>query len=49
MRGTGCEQPYVPIELVEPAVEGPYAQVRIARKQADLVRQELDQALGALR
>ncbi|MGH2990040.1 MAG: hypothetical protein ACRDMA_09275 [Solirubrobacterales bacterium] len=48
MRGTGCEQPYVPVELVERAVECAYRQVQLPEEQADLVREKLDQALAGM-
>lgn len=48
MKGTGCEQPYVPVELVERAVESAYAQVRLPAKRAQLVRVTLDKALDLL-
>ena len=49
MRGTGCTQPYVPVELVERAVERTYARVHLPRQHADLVRQKLDEALAGMR
>ena len=49
MRGTGCEQPYVPVELVERAVEDAYAHVRLSAVQAELARAKLDQALASMR
>ena len=49
MKGTGCEQPYVPIDLIEAAVEDAYSEVAIERGQADLVREKLDVALSGMR
>jgi len=49
MRATGCTQPYVPLELVERAVERAYARVRLSQEQADLVREKLDDALAGMR
>ena len=49
MRATGCTQPYVPVELVERAVERAYARVRLSQEQADLVREKLDDALAGMR
>ncbi len=49
MRGTGCEQPYVPVELIERAVERAYVDIHLPREQADLVRERLDEALAGMR
>ncbi len=37
MKGTGCEQPYVPVDLIEVAVENAYGEVKLEPDQADLV------------
>jgi site-specific DNA recombinase len=49
MKGTGCKQPYVPVDLIETAVEDAYGEVAIEREQTDLVREKLDVALGGMR
>ncbi len=49
MKGTGCKQPYVPVDLIETAVEDAYAKVAIPREQADLVREKLGVALAGMR
>jgi DNA invertase Pin-like site-specific DNA recombinase len=48
-RGTGCEQPYVPVDLIETAVENAYGDVRLPRKQTERVRGKLSHALGGMR
>jgi len=47
-RGTGCEQPYVAVDLIETAVERAYGEVKLPRRQAELVRGKLRQALGGM-
>jgi site-specific DNA recombinase len=49
MKGTGCEQPYVPVDLIETAVERAYGEVRMPRKQAEAVREKLNKALTGMR
>jgi site-specific DNA recombinase len=49
MKGTGCKQPYVPVDLIEAAVEDAYGDVAIEREQADLVREKLEVALIGMR
>jgi hypothetical protein len=49
MKGTGCKQPYVPVDLIETAVEDAYGDVAIKREQADLVREKLEVALAGMR
>lgn len=49
MKGTGCEQPYVPVDLIETAVERAYGEVRIPRKQAEVIREKLNKALTRMR
>ncbi len=49
MKGTGCKQPYVPVDLIETAVEHAYGEVVIPAEQADLVREKLDVALTGMR
>jgi hypothetical protein len=49
MRGTGCEQPYVPVDLVERAVEHAYAHVRLPTDRVAAIRTKLDQALSGMR
>ncbi len=49
MKGTGCKQPYVPVDLIETAVEDAYGGVAIEREQADLVREKLGVALAGMR
>lgn len=48
MKGTGCKQPYMPVDLIETAVEDAYGEVVIEREQADLVREKLDVALAGM-
>jgi hypothetical protein len=48
-RGTGCEQPYVPIDLIETAVENAHGDVRLPRKQTERVRGKLSHPLGGMR
>lgn len=48
-RGTGCDQPYVPVDLIEAAVENAYGDVRLPRKQTERVRGKLSHALGGMR
>jgi Recombinase zinc beta ribbon domain len=48
-RGTGCEQPCVPVDLIETAVENAYGDVRLPRKQTERVRGKLSHALGGMR
>jgi site-specific DNA recombinase len=49
MKGTGCKQPYVPVDLIEAAVEDAYGEVAIDREQADLVHEKLEVALTGMR
>ena len=49
MKGTGCEQPYVPVDLIETAVERAYGEVRMSRKQAEAIREKLNKALVGMR
>lgn len=49
MKGTGCEQPYVPVDLIEAAVENAYGDVAIERSQVELVWEKLDVALNGMR
>ncbi len=49
MKGTGCEQPYVPVDLIETAVERAYGEVRMPHKQAEAVREKLNKALAGMR
>ncbi|MDX6624227.1 MAG: hypothetical protein QOE75_2159 [Solirubrobacterales bacterium] len=35
MKGTGCKQPYVPVDLIETAVEEAYGEVAIPTEQAE--------------
>jgi site-specific DNA recombinase len=48
MKGTGCRQPYVPVDLIEAAVEDAYGDVAIEHEQADLVREKLEVALAGM-
>ena len=48
-RGTGCKQPYVPVDLIETAVERAYGDVRLPRKQTERVRGKLKHALTGMR
>jgi len=48
-RGTGCEQPYVAVDLIETAVEHAYGGVRMPRKQAEQTRAKLTHALAGMR
>jgi DNA invertase Pin-like site-specific DNA recombinase len=49
MKRTGCEQPYVPVDLIETAVERVYGEVRLPRKQAERVREKLGKAMAGVR
>ncbi len=49
MKRTGCKQPYVAVDLIETAVERVYGDVRLPRKQAELVREKLSKAMAAMR
>jgi site-specific DNA recombinase len=49
MKGTGCSQPYVPVELIEQAVERAYAQGRLPAERVAAIRAKLDQALAGMR
>lgn len=49
MKGTGCQQPYVPVDLIETAVEDAYGEVVIPTAQAKAVREKLDVALAGMR
>jgi hypothetical protein len=48
-RGTGCKQPYVPVDLIETAVERAYGEVRLLDDQAERVREKLGEALAGIR
>jgi DNA invertase Pin-like site-specific DNA recombinase len=48
-RGTGCKQPYVPIDLIETAVERAYGDVRLPGGQVERVREKLGKALAGIR
>jgi site-specific DNA recombinase len=48
-RGTGCKQPYVPVDLIETAVERAYGEVKLQRSQAEAVREKLSQAMAGMR
>jgi site-specific DNA recombinase len=48
-RGTGCKQPYVPVDLIETAVERAYGEVRLPGDQAKRVREKLGKALAGIR
>jgi site-specific DNA recombinase len=48
-RGTGCKQPYVPVDLIETAVEHAYGEVRLPGDQVERVRGELGKALAGMR
>jgi site-specific DNA recombinase len=48
-RGTGCKQPYVPVDLIETAVERAYGEVKLPRSQAEAVREKLSQAMAGMR
>jgi hypothetical protein len=49
MKGTGCKQPYVPVDLIETAVEDAYGEVAIPTAQAELAREKIDLALAGMR
>ena len=49
MKRTGCQQPYVPVDRVEHAVERIYATVRIPARQLAEIRDLLDRALDGMR
>ncbi len=48
MKRTDCEQPNVPVDLIE-AVERVYGDVRLPRKQAERVREKLGKAMAGMR
>ena len=48
-RGTGCEQPYVAVDLIETAVERAYGKVKLPRRQAEQTRAKLKHALTGMR
>jgi site-specific DNA recombinase len=48
-RRNGCDQPYVPVHLIEKAVEHTYATVRPPREHIQEVRSKLDRALAGMR
>ncbi len=48
MKGTGCEQPYVPVDLIETAVERVYGEVRLPREQTERIREKLNHALAGM-
>jgi DNA invertase Pin-like site-specific DNA recombinase len=48
-RGTGCEQPYVAVDLIETAVERIYGEVRISPARAREVRDRLTVAMAGMR
>jgi site-specific DNA recombinase len=49
MRRTGCEQPYVPVDLIETAVERVYGDVRMPRKQTERIKEKLGKAMAGMR
>jgi site-specific DNA recombinase len=49
MRRNGCDQPYVPVHLIEKAVERTYATIRPSREHIQEVRSKLDHALTGMR
>lgn len=49
MKRTGCEQPYVPVDLIETAVERVYSEVRLPRKHTERVREKLTKAMAGMR
>jgi DNA invertase Pin-like site-specific DNA recombinase len=49
MKRTGCEQPYVPVDLIETAVERVYGDVRMPRKQTERIRAKLNKAMAGMR
>ncbi|HYC82285.1 MAG TPA: recombinase family protein, partial [Solirubrobacterales bacterium] len=49
MKGTGCNQPYVPVDLIETAVERVYGEVRLTVRQAERLRAKLGQAMAGMR
>ena len=48
-RRTGCKQPYVPVDLIENAVEDAYGEVRMARKQTERIKEKLSSAMAGMR
>lgn len=48
-RGTGCEQPYVAVDLIETAVERAYGEVKLPRRQAEQTRAKLKHVLAGMR
>ncbi|HEY0318839.1 MAG TPA: zinc ribbon domain-containing protein [Solirubrobacterales bacterium] len=48
-RGSGCKQPYVPVDLIETAVERAYGEVRLPAGQAKRVREKLGEVLVGMR
>jgi site-specific DNA recombinase len=48
-RGTGCKQPYVPVDLIETAVEDAYGDVRMARGQTERIKEKLSAAMAGMR
>jgi site-specific DNA recombinase len=49
MKGTGCTQPYLPVDAVERTVERLYARVRLPRAHTEQIRQRLDHAVSGMR
>ena len=49
MKGTGCKQPYVPVDLIETAVERVYGEVRLPARQVERVRTKLGEAMAGMR
>jgi site-specific DNA recombinase len=49
MKRTGCQQPYIPVDVIERAVERTYAQVAPSAEQIETVRAKLGHALAGMR
>jgi site-specific DNA recombinase len=49
MRRNGCQQPYIPVHLIERAVERTYTTIRPTREHIEQVRSKLDHALTGMR
>jgi hypothetical protein len=49
MKGTGCKQPYVPVDLIETAVERVYGEVRLSARHVERVRAMLRTAMAGMR
>ena len=48
MHGTGCVQPYVPVEPSSGPSSAPTSALRLPQEQADLVREKLNEALAGM-